>query len=298
MNSVYNSTNLNESKKEVSAVINICFKDDPDLFKIALESIINQTYKPKEIIIVEDGPITANQKSIINKMDYKGINCKTVVLPNNCGRGISRAEGIKAVTCEYVAIMDSDDISLPDRFEKQINYFMNNSDVDVCGGIICEYENNPNVIVSSRIMPESDKKIKKMLKKRNPINHVTSMMKKSTVIKGGNYMPGFIDEDYYLMCRLYLVGAKFHNLNEKLVKVNIGNGMINRRGGMHLFRSQLRFNKWMLQQKIINIFRFFFNISERFLVLVLMPAFIRKWFYITFLRKNFIVRKDNHFSQE
>ncbi len=271
-------------KYEISVVINVYINDDPLAFKRAMESIINQSYKPKEIIVVEDGPLTEGHYKVLQELNFINIKYKSIKLEKNAGRGIARGEGVKAAECELIAIMDSDDICMPQRFEKQVNIFESNPLVDVCGGRLDELVNTPDSIESSRIMPQSDNEIKKILKKRNPINHVTVMMKKNKVLQAGNYLPGYIDEDYYLMCRLYLCGAQFFNLSDTLVKANIGNGMINRRGGYDLFKSQLLFNKWMLSKEIISVSRFVMNITERFIVEVLMTPYLRSFFYKKFLR--------------
>jgi hypothetical protein len=109
--------------------------------------------------------------------------------------------------CELIAVMDTDDVSLPKRFEKQLAVF-ENQDVDVCGAWIGEFELNETQIISYRRTPEQHNEIVAFAKGRSPVNHVTAMYKKSWVLNVGNYAKYRTSEDYNLFVKLIMTGAK------------------------------------------------------------------------------------------
>jgi hypothetical protein len=148
--------------------------------------------------------------------------------------------------------MDSDDISLKDRFEKQIAYLMQNPKLVLLSGFISEFKDIPNDIVSIRKVPQGLDKIKKRLKTRNAFNHVSVMFNKNAVNSVGGYQDinGF--EDYDLWIRLVQAGYEVDNLQELLVYVRIGNNMIGRRQGLVYAKKEIAFFKKQKDRKFIS----------------------------------------------
>ncbi|MCI8726262.1 MAG: glycosyltransferase [Hungatella sp.] len=147
--------------------------------------------------------------------------------------------------------------------------------IDVVGGQITEFIGNPENIISKRIVPEEDKEIKRYLKKRCPMNHVTVMFRKSAVEKAGGYLEWFCNEDYYLWIRMAMAGGIFVNVPETLVNVRIGDEMATRRGGWRYFISEARLQQYMLKNRQISLLRFFYNTAIRFGGEVIIPNKIR-----------------------
>ena len=85
--------------------------------------------------------------------------------------------------------MDSDDISLPDRFEKQIKAFETDKDLSVLGGAIREIDSESKEEVSFRRLPQSDAELKNFLKTRCPFNHMSVMFRREAVLECGGYIP-------------------------------------------------------------------------------------------------------------
>lgn len=135
-----------------------------------------------------------------------------------------------------------------------------------------------------RIVPEKDEEIKKRIKRKNPINHVTVAFKKNKVIEAGNYMDMPYFEDYYLWARMIKKGCLFYNIQECLVRVRGGNEMIKRRGGINYIKHMISFEKELMRLKLINIFQFMMNIIERCFISVV-PRSLRRTLYKLFLRK-------------
>ncbi len=272
---------LNEMKFSVSMCV---YKNDnSEHFHQAIESIINQTIKPNEIVLVVDGPIPPSIDHII-KLYEKEDFFNVIRLPENVGHGNARRIGLEYCTYELVALMDADDISLPDRFEKQIRCFKEDNSLSIVGGNIEEFIGTPDNIIGIRAVPENDKEIKEYLKKRCPLNQVTVMFKASVVEAAGGYIDWFNEEDYYLWIRMFQNNAVFKNLNDTLVYVRVGNEMYSRRGGWKYFSSEAKLQKYMLNNKIINVIDFAINVFLRFVVQVLMPNKVRGLVFAKFAR--------------
>ena len=110
-------------------------KDNPLWLKTAIESILNQTAKPNEIVLVVDGPVPDELDCVIKEYEASPI-FKVIRLKENMGHGHARRIGLDNCAFELVALMDSDDISTPERFSKQIEHFKNDNTLDIVGGNI------------------------------------------------------------------------------------------------------------------------------------------------------------------
>ena len=192
------------------------------------------------------------------------IELKVIYLETNQGHGNARRISLENCSNELVALMDADDISLNNRFENQLNAFMSNKKIDIVGGQITEFVDNPNNIVGKRLVPEKDEDIKKYMKKRCPMNQVSVMFKKSFYEKVGGYIDWYCEEDYYLWLRMAEHGGIFSNVPEILVNVRIGNEMSARRGGWKYFSSEARLQTYMLRKKVISFPRYIYNVLLRF----------------------------------
>ena len=258
--------------------------DNPDHFKIAVESVVNQTLVPDEVILVVDGPVSKEIDDIIAKISNNSI-FKIIRLKENMGHGNARKIGLENCKNNLVAIMDSDDISQENRFELQINAFNSDDTLDVVGGIITEFIDLPENIIGKRMVPFEDSDIKCFLKKRCPMNLVTVMFKKDSINKVGGFIDWYCEEDYYLWIRMAMANMKFLNLNNVLVNVRVGNDMYNRRGGYKYFKSELKLQKYMKVNNIIGLKLFVTNVIKRFIVQVMLPVKIRGYVFRKFARE-------------
>ena len=271
--------------KPFSVSLSVYQNDESDNFAAAFLSIINQTLVPSEIVLVIDGPIPIKTRKIISdfKLNYKFL--KVIDLKQNQGHGNARRVGLNNCTNEIVALMDSDDISVHNRFELQFNFLLNNPEVSLVGGQIEEFIDDIDNIVSKREVPLTDEKIKKYLKSRCPFNQMTVMFYKNKVIQAGGYKDWFCNEDYYLWIRMYLKNIIFSNINDTLVKVRINDKMFLRRAGWKYFKSELGIQKLLLTNKIISVIRFCYNVSIRIIIQLLIPNRIRKIIFLKLIRK-------------
>lgn len=280
---------LKDKHPPFSVAMSVYGKDNPGWFDRALKSIaIEQTIIPDEIIIVVDGPVPDSIKKVIDKYisicKKESCNLKAIYLDQNRGLGNALQLAVKKCSYEIIARMDSDDITVPERFERQLSYMVSHRDTSIVGGQIVEFVGEESRQVGRRIVPLTDQEIKNYMKRRCPFNHMTVMFRKSDILAAGNYRDWFWNEDYYLWIRLSLKGIKFANLCEVLVHVRVGKDMYKRRGGWKYFKSEAKLQRLMLQKKIINPVRFSLNIFERFILQILMPNGIRTIIFQRFAR--------------
>ena len=264
-----------------SVLMSVYHKDNPQWLKQAIDSVLNNTVKPNQILLVVDGQIPNKLEQVI--AEYKN-NLDILRLEKNSGLGIALQQGL--LKCKYplVARMDSDDISLPKRFELQLKEFENNQNLTIVGGYIQEFDSQTNEITSVRKVPLLDNQIKQYVKTRSPFNHPTVMFKKEDVLKAGNYQIFYQMEDYYLWARLVKANYQMKNIPEILLNFRTDKNMFARRGSYKYFKSNKEISKQMLKMKLINYPYYLFNITVRFITQVLMPNNIRTLFYRKVLR--------------
>ena len=271
-----------DTKFSVSMCVYV--KDSPEWFTAAVESILNQTVKPSEVVLVVDGPVNAQLDAVISYYEKNPL-FRIVRLPQNVGHGKARQAGLSHCRYELVALMDSDDISANNRFEKQLKMFENDSSLAIVGSNITEFVGEPDNIVGARVVETDDAAIRADMKVRCPMNQVTVMFRKSIVERVGGYVDWFNEEDYYLWLRMYLGGAKFANLPDHLVNVRVGKDMYQRRGGKKYFLSEAKLQKYMYDNKVIGFGDFMVNVGKRFIVQILLPNKLRSWVFKKFARK-------------
>ncbi len=273
---------MNDRKFSVSMCV--YGKDNPAWFETAVESVLHQTRRPDEVVLVVDGPVPDELNTIICR--YEAMPLFHVIrFAENQGHGNARRAGLEACTYELVAIMDADDISLPERFAVQLQVMEMNPVVDIVGGNITEFVGAPENIVGQRDVPAADSDIKEYMKKRCPMNLVTVMFKKSSIERAGGFIDWYCEEDYYLWIRMAQHEMVFANVPDVLVNVRVGKEMYNRRGGKKYFKSEKKLQKYMLENKIIGRGTYISNVLKRWIVQVLLPNRLRGWVFKKFARK-------------
>ena len=267
-----------------SVLMSIYVKERPEYLRQALDSVFNQTVAPDEVVIVEDGPLTQELYSVLDEYALRFPQFKRVPLATNGGLGNALNEGLKHCSNELVARMDTDDISVPNRFEKQLRVFETFPQVEIVSSWIDEFVDSPDHIISTRKVPQYPYEIIKYGQTRCPINHPVVMFKKSSVLFAGNYLPFPLFEDYYLWVRLLMNGAKFYNIQESLLRFRTSSDMYKRRGGLSHAITEVRFQNHIRKLGFISLRRFTYNITIRFIARII-PNGCRMFIYRTMLRK-------------
>lgn len=250
-----------------SVLMSIYHKEKSEYFNRAMSSIwTEQIVKPNEIVLVQDGKLTNELYKAIEDWQQKlGSILKLVKLEKNVGLGEALNTGLKECTYNLVARMDTDDIALKNRFKKQLIIF-DGLDIDICSSWIEEFVTDENEIDSIKKLPEKHISIVKYAKFRSPLNHPAVMFKKNVIEKVGGYKPFPFLEDYYLWARLIVSDAKFYNIQESLVKMRTGNGLVARRVGWEYFKNEVSLQKEFLSMGLINHFDFTINVTTRFIL--------------------------------
>lgn len=232
---------------EYSVLMSVYAGEKPEYLKSSIQSILNQTVPSDDIVIVCDGPLTEGLDEVLAGFSDK---IRTVRLPQNGGLGNALNKGLEQCRHDIVARMDSDDIALPDRMEKQLAAFENDSELSLISGAVEEFTKDTSDIVGRRDVPLSYEDIKKFSRKRNPMNHPAVAFRKTAVIKSGSYneeYPYF--EDYSLWVRMLMNGERAVNLKDTLVYMRVDEGTFKRRGGSRYASDMLRFHRSLLRSE-------------------------------------------------
>lgn len=274
---------------DFSVLMSVYKNDDPNFFEEALNSIsTNQSFKPKQVVIVEDGPVNSIIDDVIEKVKIKNKKIEFTILSKKKNEGLASAlnDGINLCKYDWIARMDSDDISVDDRFEKQINYILSNDNVDVLGGAIEEFNSIPGDLKSKRVVALDNDGIKAKAKRRTPMNHVSVMYKKDAVKSVGGYSVSFGKlEDYKLWVDLINSNYTLNNLEDVLVNVRVGNGFLARRSNKREIKDWDMLQKYLLKNGIVNKFEAFAN-KIYIRGFIYMPGWLKKLAYKTVLRRN------------
>lgn len=277
--------------EKFTVLMSLYVKEKAEYFKTCLDSVLNQTVPPDEIVIVKDGPISAETEEVLKEYVSKDESLyKIVPLETNMGLGLALAEGMKHCSNELVARMDTDDIAVPDRFELQLSEFEKRPELDICGGQIIEFENDPDEPVAERRVPLSHDEIVQFQKKRSAFNHMTVMFKKSKVLAAGNYKHCPLMEDDMLWVDLITSGAKCANIDKYLCRVRTNRNMIARRGGLRYYKKYKTARKMILATGFITKKQYSKTNRIQFLVCI-MPAWLRKKVFFGMIHKKRLKEK-------
>ncbi len=275
--------NENLKNTNISVLMSVYKNDKAEWLKLAVESVINQTKKPEEVVLIIDGPIGEELRGAVQELQAKYAEIKTFQNEKNLGLGLTLQHGIQKCKNEIVARMDSDDYSVPTRFEIELEYMLKNN-LDLVGSSVKEFMGDVNNVVATKTVPTTQEAIKKYSKTRNPFCHPSVMFKKSAVLAAGNYIDMKLCEDYYLWVRMLQNNCKVGNIAESLVYMRTSEDMYKRRGGRSYYNSQKQLLKYMKKTKYIGTFTYLKSCCARFFVQVMLPNSLRQKMYLKKLR--------------
>lgn len=215
---------------DISVLMSVYRNEIPERLEKCLESIWdNQTRKPNQIVLIEDGPLTDGLYKVLDSWQEKlGSVMLRKANENNEGLTVSLNKGLKFVACDLVARMDTDDVSAPNRFELQANYLETHPDIYVLGGAIQEFDNG-NECLSVRHYPKDN--IRKHIATGAPVCHPAVMMRMKMFRDGGlsyneRYRKG---QDSALWFQVLKAGYGITNLDETIHYLYRDKGLLNRR---------------------------------------------------------------------
>jgi glycosyltransferase involved in cell wall biosynthesis len=246
----------------------------------AVDSILTQTVGNFEFIIIDDASTDDTLKIL---REYKDNRIILICNELNRGLGYNLNYGVNIAKGDYIARMDSDDISYPDRCERQLKIFETRDDVDLVSGTIEEFIDTKDVIESRRELPVEPEEVYEYCKTRCPFNHPCIMYKKTAIEESGGYIP-FKLEDYYLWVRVLQHGFRGYNIKESLLWMRAGANMYKRRGGKAYAEAVKELFKYMRDTGFITKGQYFKCTTVR-CAGALAPNWLRKFLYKTLLRK-------------
>lgn len=260
--------------------------DRADWLEIAIESMLHQTLSPEEVLIAVDGEIGDELSSVLESYHMASPEIFTVCkFPENEGLGRLLRKAVPLCRNEYIARMDADDYSLPERVEKQFQVLRDFPKVDVVGCNVDEFTENIDIICSKVILPQTPAQAFLFARRRCPVRHPTLLYRKSDVLMAGNYSDNsLLTEDYELITRLMQNGLNVYNIQHPYVRMRIGNGLHKRRGGILYAKYIFRLKAGLHKRRFINLWDFIVSFGGHLLV-ILMPNSLRTKFYQTFLRR-------------
>ncbi len=208
----------------ISVVMSI-YNEPIEWIRESIDSILNQTYKDFEFIIVNDNPLRIENRVLLNDYASKDKRIRLIENVTNLGLTKSLNIAVKSAKGEFIARMDADDISLPQRFEKQIVLMQNNPD--------CDYTASDAIIFSKgkedilRKTPKDNNELARFLFTSNPICHPSVIIKSQSVNQEHMYDEECLkSQDYELWLRFFVGGKKYIGLTEPLIKYRMSDQQI------------------------------------------------------------------------
>ena len=272
-----------DAEKTYSVLMAVYGKEKPEFFRQSIESMLAQTLPFSDFVLVCDGALTHELNEVISwAQEEMGEKLQIIRLKENKGLGKALRTGVPRCRCSVIARMDSDDISRPDRCERQFR-IIERDGYDLVSGTLQEFVREPGDMDRLRVLPRTSEEILQYAKKRNPFNHPCVMFRKESVLRVGSYQdfPGF--EDYYLWIRMLRKGSKGYNVQEVILDMRTGNGMYDRRGGRDYLYWVLRFQRYLYCKNFITKKEYIQNCLVRTTVGAI-PGGAREKFYHVFLR--------------
>ena len=271
---------MNEKLAPYSVLMSVYDKETPENLKQSIDSLLTQTYLPEEIVLVKDGPLTEKLDAVIDEANFSRPGLFTLVpLETNGGLGNALNEGLRHCRNEYIARMDSDDVCMPDRMEKQMHYLAEHPEVDILSAAVDEFDGSIENVTSRRVVPLDNESIWRFAKTRCPFNHNCVVYKKSVITAVSGYRTDLKRvEDHDLWMRLHLSGAVGANLEEALVWARAGEGLHTRRHGKENARALFEFYRELYQLGEISLPRYLYDITCA-CGLQLMPTWLHKICY-------------------
>ena len=267
----------------ITMLMSVYSRENPDFLRAALQSLVQQTNQPNEVLLVKDGVIGDALDAVVAEYQDR-INLRTILLPESRGLAQALNAGLADARHPWIMRFDSDDICEHDRVERQRRII--ETDVyDIFGSQISEFEDNPNLVIRHRSVPTGAEEILRFARKRNPFNHMTVCYRKDLALRCGGYPDIAFMEDYALWIKMLVAGARCANDPDPLVRARIGNGMMHRRKGLRYARSEFQLQALMVRTG----FKFFHlavldAIIRSFMRLV--PSRLRAHIYDTYLRQS------------
>lgn len=269
---------------DYSVLMSVYIKDVPEWFELSVESMAGQTHPPKEIIIISDGAVTPELTLAQEKcMERHPGLIRAIALEKNVGLAEAMRLGVLECQCEWIARMDADDVSDPRRCEKELMLALEKN-ADIVGCDSEEFTGTIDQPKSRRLFPATHEELVIFSRRKVPFCHPAVMMKKSAVLRAGNYHNVFPHDDYDLFVRMLATGSIGCTVKEILFHVRVSDDFYKRRGGVRYVQVLLGFNWQLLKTGWMKPADFIIRSCGN-IIFGLAPVPLRSWLYRRLLRK-------------
>ena len=269
-----------------SVLMSVYSGENPEFFAQSLESLYTQTYPADEIVVVCDGELNEQLDGVFERYSEKfGGKLKIHRLESHGGTAKCANTGLAICKNEYIMKMDSDDICLENRAEKQMAYLSRNPEISILGSFICEFNSDTGEDIAVRRPPTENDEIRKFAKRRAPFNNQTLVYKKSLAQSIGGYC-GELEscEEYDFMVRMLIGGAIAANIPEVLVRYRVTAGNLNRRRNWRNTKSFIAVRKKIRKMGFSGFMDFLIPCASQ-IVLFIVPGCVTGFIYKKLLRK-------------
>ncbi|MCD8095489.1 MAG: glycosyltransferase [Ruminococcus sp.] len=259
--------------------------ENPHFLQESLDSMFRQTHPCSELILVCDGQLGDELNSVVD--EFKRLYPDTfTVLQMKSGSGVGGCANaaIKRAKTEYIVKMDSDDIALENRCQRQLELMVKKPQLDMCGAFIEEFDSDSSQAIAIKRTPLTHREILEYSKRRNPFNNQTLVYKKSAAIKAGGYSKFRRCEDYDFVVRMLSSGAVGENIPEVLVRYRVTQSNLERRKNFNNTRSFISV-RWRIFRSGYSSFVDFLIPTVAQLALFVLPKSLTGKLYNKFLRK-------------
>jgi glycosyltransferase involved in cell wall biosynthesis len=262
---------------KLSVILSLYEKNSPALLQESLDSIINQTRKADEIVLVENGPLTEELYTIVGDFINKAQNVKVIKFNENHVFATALNAAIQICGGDYIARMDTDDISLEYRFEEQLCYMEAHPEVDCLGTWAYEIGAKGELFYKKK-MPVSHEECYEFFKKRDCFIHPTVMFRRSYFEKAGLYPEDtYFGEDTVMWAQGFANGCIFANLPSFVFKYRLDDDFFNRRRGWKHAKSILQL-RWRVNKMLhYPLVTYFYALG--YAMAKLMPEFVLSIIY-------------------
>lgn len=267
-----------------SVLLTVYKSDNPEYFRLSLESMLNQTIPSNDIVVIKDGPVPDLIDKVIRDLQINHPEIHAIQLEKNMGLGLALNEGLKICKNELIARMDSDDISLPTRCEKQLSLFESDPDLDIVGCPVIEFFGTPDNVVGKRNVPIDNEAIHKYNRRRDPFNHPTVMYRKSKVMRYGPYSNYRKNQDTDLWIKLLSNGCKAANYPEYLLMFRFDEGTYKKRKSWVNTKTLIKIRKKAWMNGYCSFIDYIF-VAFAQLGIYILPESFQKFVYKKLLRK-------------
>ena len=258
--------------ERIAVILPVYKKDKVEYLSKAIESIVMQTYWDYHIYMGVDGPVDDDINGYLNQVEVQN---KITIVRFGENRGLACVLNDLLDICfkegyEYIARMDADDISEPNRFELQLDFLNNHPNIDVISGGVIEIDDEGKSRNKKVILPQSHDECYNFFATRNPLAHPAVMFRKSFFEKAGVYNPNYKrNQDTILWWQGFKSGCKFGNVQDIILKFRVTDSMLGSRRGGYAYAKRTFKDRMVINKELgygakafwFAVFMFIFTIS-------------------------------------